>query len=270
MLKARSQSSPRGFRLIAGVVLLATAAALVSGSSPDGGSRAGLVGRVIVAHEDGANARDSRVLPMLATATGPVELHLAGGLPAAPGSRIALHDPTYRNGAVSAAGLSMLGPPSTTLASPTVGPANFAPGPRRLLVLLVQAPSAPPPGSADAVRNIIFTAPNSVNSYIKEESFGQLSLTGKLRSDGDVFGPYTPTKTFVGVCDEVDWGNEAEAAFKKQTGLDPETLGQRHGHLPGADLRLRLLGDRRDRSAEGRQERATRGSTRSAPAGCRP
>ena len=60
-----------------------------------------------------------------------------------------------------------------------------------MLVLLAQINGQPAPGSADAMRNIIFTAPNSANAFIQEESFGQLSLTGKLRSDGDVYGPYS-------------------------------------------------------------------------------
>jgi hypothetical protein len=220
-LKARSHRAALALWLTAGAALLPAAGALAP--TPLSASGPALVGRVAVAHEDGARPSDSRVLPMLVTSTGPLALRLPQGLPAAPGSRVAVRNPTYKDGAIVAADLSMLGPPAATVATPTLGPANFTAGPRKVLVLLVQAPSAPAPGSADAVRSILFTAPNSVNSFIKEETFGQLSLTGKLRSDGDVFGPYAPSKAFTGVCDEVDWGNEAEAAFKKQTGLDPET-----------------------------------------------
>jgi hypothetical protein len=221
VLKARSHRVALALLLTAGAVLLPAGAAPTTLAAS--GARAALVGRVAVAHQDGARPSDSRVLPLLVTPSGPVALRLAQGLPVAPGSRVAVRNARYKDGAIVAGDLSMLGPPPVTVATPTLGPANFAPGPRRVLVLLVQAPNAPPPGSADAVRKIMFTAPNSVNGYIKEETYGQLSLTGKLRSDGDVFGPYTPTKAFTGVCDEVDWGSEAEAAFKKQTGLDPES-----------------------------------------------
>jgi hypothetical protein len=221
--RARSHGVGLALWLILGAALLPAAAAIAPTPPAAAGSVGALVGRVAVAHQDGARPTDSRVLPLLATPSGPVALRLPGGLPAAPGSRIELHNPIYQDGAIVAADVSMLGPPPATVATPTLGPANFTPGPRNVLVLLVQAPNAPAPGSADAVRSIMFTAPNSVNSYIKEETYGQLSLTGKLRSDGDVFGPYAPSKPFAGVCDPVDWGSEAEAAFKKQTGLDPET-----------------------------------------------
>jgi hypothetical protein len=223
VLKARSHRAALVLWLTAGAVLLPAVAALALTTLGASGARPELVGRIAVAHQDGARPSDSRVLPLLVTPSGPVALRLPQGLPAAPGSRVAVRNPRYKGGAIVAADLSMLGPPPATVATPTLGPANFTPGAKKVLVLLVQAPNAPPPGGADAVRSIIFTAPNSVNAYIKEETYGQLSLTGKLRSDGDVFGPYTPTKAFAGICDEVDWGSEAEAAFKKQTGLDPET-----------------------------------------------
>ena len=223
VLKARSHRAALALWVTAGAALLPAAGALAPSTIAASGTGTTLVGRVAVAHQDGATPGDSRVLPMLVTSKGPVALRLPEGLPAAPGSPIALAGPTYKGGAVVAADLSMLGPPPGNPRDANTRSGELHAGPRKVLVLLVQAPSAPAPGSADAVRSIIFTAPNSVNAYIKEETYGQLSLTGKLRTDGDVFGPYTPTKTFSGVCDEVDWGTEAEAAFKKQTGLDPET-----------------------------------------------
>ncbi len=50
-------------------------------------------------------------------------------------------------------------------------------------------PSQPYP--VTEARSSIFTGANSVNSYYRETSFDQLSMTGALRADGDVFGWYT-------------------------------------------------------------------------------
>ncbi len=190
----------------------------------------------MVAHQDGAKPTDSRFIPLLETAHGPIALRLPQGLPAKPGARIAVHDPKYSDGAIVGGNLAMLGPPTGPSSDPTVyGPADFTPGPRNVLVLLAQINGQPAPGSAAAVRNIIFTAPNSANAFIQEESFGQLSLTGKLRSDGDIYGPYMiQSKQKPDVCDNVGWGSDAEAQFAAGNRDEPRDLGQRDRRLPGA------------------------------------
>jgi hypothetical protein len=189
------------------------------------GSGSVVSGSIVIAHQDGAKPTDSRFVPLLETARGPVALRLPQGLPAKPGARIAVRDAKYADGAIVGGNLAMLGPPTGPSPDPTVyGPANFTPGPRKVLVLLAQIIGQPAPGSAAAVRNIIFTAPNSANAFVQEESFGQLSLTGKLRSDGDIFGPYMiQSKQKPDVCDNVGWGSDAEAQFAQATGMNPET-----------------------------------------------
>ena len=160
---------------------------------------------------------------LLETARGPVQLQLPQGVSVPPGTRVAVHHPRYEHGTIVDGGLARLGPPTTLPGLPNIGPANFTPGPRKMLVLLTQIKGQPAPGSADAVRNIIFTAPNSANAFVQQETYGQLSLTGKLRADGDVYGPYSVTMA-PNICDPVSWGQSAEAQFKTATGgLNAET-----------------------------------------------
>jgi hypothetical protein len=208
--------------LVAALAIAATGLIVVGGTSRGSTPQDAVVGRIVVAHQDGATARSSRIDTLLETAKGLVPLHLASGLPAAPGSRISVRHPRYVDGAIVAGDLAKLGPPGPTYGDTKIGPVNFTPGPRKVLVLLLQIPGQAAPGNADAVRGAIFTAPNSANAFVNEETFGQLSLTGKLRSDGDVYGPYT-VGSASGTCDSVNWGTSGEAAFKAATGMDAET-----------------------------------------------
>lgn len=72
--------------------------------------------------------------------------------------------------------------------------------------------------SADEVRSVMFTAPDSVNAYFQEQSFGATSFTGAQRADGDVFGWYTipnnPSR-----CSYRSWG-PAAASLAKAEGVD--------------------------------------------------
>ncbi len=107
------------------------------------------------------------------------------------------------------------------------------------------------------MRNIIFTAPNSANAFIQEESFGQLSLTGKLRSDGDVYGPYMiQSKQTPDVCDNVGWGSDAEAQFAAATGMNAETWDNVIVVFQASQCNF--SGHRRDRRAARRHGRTPR------------
>jgi Metallo-peptidase family M12B Reprolysin-like len=181
-----------------------------------------VVGRIVVAHQDGAVPGTSRMRVLLETTRGPVELQLPQGVSVPPGTRVALRNPRYEHGTIVEGDLARLGPPTAPTGNPNIGPANFTPGARTVLVLLMQVQGQPAPGGADAVRNIIFTAPNSANAFVQQETFGQLSLAGKLRADGDIYGPYTVPMA-PNICDPVGWGSNAEDQFEKKTGFDPET-----------------------------------------------
>lgn len=65
------------------------------------------------------------------------------------------------------------------------------------------------PWTTAQIRSQIFTGAASTNAFFKEETYNQLSLTGKTRSDGDVYGWYTlpiaPT-----TCDYSTWATLAK------------------------------------------------------------
>jgi hypothetical protein len=80
------------------------------------------------------------------------------------------------------------------------------------------------PYTADAIRSAMFTSPSSVAAYFKEESWGKLSLTGKVRADGDVYGWYTIGATNSGCA----WSNWASAARSAATSAGVDLSGYHH------------------------------------------
>jgi hypothetical protein len=69
------------------------------------------------------------------------------------------------------------------------------------------------PWTTDAIRSSIFTGAGSTNTFFKEETFNALSLTGKTRADGDVYGWYQlPVSSAVTGCDYTQWATLAKAA----------------------------------------------------------
>ena len=83
-------------------------------------------------------------------------------------------------------------------------------GARKVAVLLIKVPGGlGSTWSPEETRSKVFTAPNSVNAYYKEESYGEISLTGKLRPDGDVFGWFSLSPKSGG-CPYEEWDDEAD------------------------------------------------------------
>jgi hypothetical protein len=82
-------------------------------------------------------------------------------------------------------------------------------GARKVAVILFSLPGDSPSWSLEQARSRVFTASNSVNSFYKEESHGQISLTGKVRADGDVFGPFSLGGSAAG-CPFETWDDEAD------------------------------------------------------------
>ncbi len=69
------------------------------------------------------------------------------------------------------------------------------------------------PWTTSQIRSSVFTGPGSTNNFFKEETYNQLSLTGKTRSDGDVYGWYQlPVSSAVSGCDYGNWATLAKAA----------------------------------------------------------
>ncbi len=88
----------------------------------------------------------------------------------------------------------------------------ISPGPRKTAVLLFTFAGEPAePWSPAESRSEVFTAANSVSAFYEEESYGEISLTGKLRSDGDVFGWLTLNTPRAG-CPFETWRNAAAEA----------------------------------------------------------
>ncbi|MBA3366031.1 MAG: hypothetical protein H0U03_09655, partial [Actinobacteria bacterium] len=94
-------------------------------------------------------------------------------------------------------------------------------GARRAAVVLINFRNdQSQPWTVDQARGVMFTNSNSVSAYYLEQSFGQVSFVGKVRTDGDVFGWYTiPLEGGGGVCNVGDWTVAAQAAAQ-DAGVD--------------------------------------------------
>lgn len=90
--------------------------------------------------------------------------------------------------------------------------ASISSGPRETAVILVNfAADTSTPWTPDQVRQRVFTASDSVSAFYSEESYGDVSLTGHTRPDGDVYGWYTITPAAAG-CNTTDWAGKAKQA----------------------------------------------------------
>jgi hypothetical protein len=88
-------------------------------------------------------------------------------------------------------------------------------GARKTAVILFNfAGNKRQPWTPEQARQSVFTGPASASAFFSEESWGRLSLTGKLRADGDVFGWYTIPSSSADCLANVDnsWTTEANAA----------------------------------------------------------
>ena len=94
------------------------------------------------------------------------------------------------------------------LAAPGLGARKTA------VVLFNFSDNAGQPWTPELVRQYVFTGPTSASAFFHEESWGRLWLTGKLRTDGDVFGWYTIPSSSAECSTNVDdiWTIEANAA----------------------------------------------------------
>ena len=132
------------------------------------------------------------------------------------GNRVALDDEDP--------GASVAGP--VTAAAPQAAPAL---GGHKTAVIAIKfaSDSLTPPWTTDTIRSSIFTADNSTNAFFREETYDQLWLTGKVRTDGDVYGWYTlpivPT-----ACEEADFKNWANLARLQATADGFSEAGYQH------------------------------------------
>ena len=86
------------------------------------------------------------------------------------------------------------------------------PGPRKVAVLLVNfTDNRSTPVTADQVRTRVWTAADSVNRYYQQQSNGAVSLVGRDRVDGDVYGWFELPIASTG-CDFESFASQARQA----------------------------------------------------------
>jgi Bacterial Ig domain/Gametolysin peptidase M11 len=85
--------------------------------------------------------------------------------------------------------------------------------PRKVAVLLISFPGDPAePWSPEETRSNVFTGPKSARAFYQEESYGKISLAGKLNeAAGDVFGWISLESASTAACSYESWRNEANA-----------------------------------------------------------
>jgi hypothetical protein len=90
-------------------------------------------------------------------------------------------------------------------------PAAIPAGPRKTAVLLINPSGGAEPWTQESARSEVFTGTNSASAFYEEESYGAISLTGKLRNDGDVFGWFDVSASTAG-CPYMEWQSKAQEA----------------------------------------------------------
>lgn len=91
-------------------------------------------------------------------------------------------------------------------------------GDRDVAVILADFAMSPNRHSTDAARRAIFTDPGSTAAYYAETSNGAISLSGRDRTDGDVYGPVQVDQSGGG-CAWQDWRAAALNGLSAQTSL---------------------------------------------------
>jgi hypothetical protein len=88
----------------------------------------------------------------------------------------------------------------------------LSPEPRKVAVLLVKFDEdSDEPWPPSKTRALVFTGERSANAFYQEESYGRISLAGKLNPDGDIFGWFTIDRPYPG-CQPGSWQVEANKA----------------------------------------------------------
>jgi chitodextrinase len=149
------------------------------------------------------------------------------------GGRVALHEPKHdkkliekTKQKVSVSGIKLNGQMALTssgsVETTVTSSTQNVPGPKKVATLLVNfsntSGSQAQPLSTDQARSTLFTSSSSVNNFYQTATFGKMSLTGKVRPDGDVFGWYTINYSN-NTCDYDTWRVASQAAAQN-AGVD--------------------------------------------------
>jgi hypothetical protein len=94
---------------------------------------------------------------------------------------------------------------------------------RKMAIIKINFLDKTDPFSLDTAHSLIFTSSSSSNNYFLDASFGKLSFIGKIRPDGDTYGPFTITYNS-SPCSSSAWMtaaiNAATAAGNDMTGYN--------------------------------------------------
>src|SRR5262249_12055045 len=170
----------RGF---AAAVCLAT----LVGIAVAGGPRVVLTGTVQVAYEDDFASGQARLRYWLTPDSGErVVLQFAEQPDVLTGTRL------RAEGALDGDVLTVSGYEVAAVPSGRAVAFAAVTGVKRVAVVLIDFQDSPStrPFTPEQARGSVFTDPTSTNAFYQEQSSGQVSLEGKLRPDGDVFGGY--------------------------------------------------------------------------------
>ena len=199
---------------------------------------------------DGPEPGQGRVLHVLETEAGEVELLFPGAVELATGSPLRVSG-RYLDAAVPGttgferrllvrtSRTSEVGriPAAKELAAheqPLILDPARAPPPRKLAVFLFNFKNDDrQPITPDEVRRKIFTDRYSSRAFYKEQSYGVLDLVGKADPQGDVFGWYT-IPAFNRPCSQAVWADAAIAAAKA-AGVDTEGYDHQVFFFPATD-----------------------------------
>jgi chitodextrinase len=193
--------------------LLASAAILViAAAAPAQPARAeSFSGRLELFHTDGTGGRPDTYSYELRSRRGMYALHFARGvrIPRLE-RRVRLRGVRHRHGIVVK---RVIGVSARSAAVVTQA--------KKLAVILVNfLDNTSRPYTAEEVRQIVWTNPNSIRAYFSEASFGQLELGSKVNPNGDVYGYYTiPYSETNSTCPYVAW-QEAALAAARSAGVD--------------------------------------------------
>jgi gametolysin peptidase M11 len=103
-------------------------------------------------------------------------------------------------------GAAVAGPvrSAAPLASPALGAHKLA------VIAINFLDDTSQPWSTDTIKSRLFgSGANSANTFFTEETYGQLSLTGKVNADGDVYGWYTLPANAANTCNYSYWASLA-------------------------------------------------------------
>lgn len=175
-------------------------------------------GKMVTVHSDNPKTKEDRYYFYLDSSQGRIALHQ-------PQNDLSLIKNTKANVRITGVKLDgqMAFAGSTSVQTVSTSSTQNVPGAKKAAVLLFNFNntngSQAQPITADQARSLVFTGgSSSANGYYQAVTWNKMSLIGKLRSDGDVYGWYTINYSNT-TCDPQNWMTAAKAAAQS-AGVD--------------------------------------------------